>query len=218
MKKALFALTALAAALSAPAHAQWYNGWDADPACRTIKLSSGTLLKQAGTGDVVNHNVFDRDCGDEKAEKSNVAWQEPARPAPYTYQAPAFTPPAEIQPTQREVERPAPMLTIPGVAFDFNKAAIDATYSAKLDGFVGDVKEGTMKFNIVGHTDDVGGDAYNQKLSEKRAKAVYDYLVKNGMDKARLSHKGMGEKDPVGDNKTEEGRAKNRRVEILKAE
>jgi OmpA-OmpF porin, OOP family len=66
----------------------------------------------------------------------------------------------------------------------------------------------------VGHTDSVGSDAYNQRLSVRRAEAVKAYLVSKGIEKNRVYTEGKGEKQPVADNKTAEGRAKNRRVEI----
>ena len=66
----------------------------------------------------------------------------------------------------------------------------------------------------VGHTDSVGSDVYNQKLSVKRAEAVKAYLVSKGLEKNRVYTEGKGEKQPVADNKTKEGQAKNRRVEI----
>ena len=69
---------------------------------------------------------------------------------------------------------------------------------------------------VGGHSDSTGADAYNLKLSEKRAKAVRDYLVSKGVDGSRLTSKGYGETKPVADNKTAEGRAKNRRVELKK--
>ena len=67
---------------------------------------------------------------------------------------------------------------------------------------------------ILGHTDNVGTDAYNQKLSEKRAQAVVDYLVEKGIDLNRIPAKGFGESHPVTGNDTPEGRQLNRRVEI----
>ena len=66
----------------------------------------------------------------------------------------------------------------------------------------------------VGHTESVGSDVYNQKLSVKRAEAVKAYLVSKGIEKNRVYTEGKGEKQPVADNKTKEGQAKNRRVEI----
>ena len=86
---------------------------------------------------------------------------------------------------------------------------------AKLDDLAGKVKAINLEVVIgVGHTDAVGSDAYNQKLSVKRAEAVKAYLVSKGIEKNRVYTEGKGEKQPVADNKTSEGRAKNRRVEV----
>ncbi len=86
---------------------------------------------------------------------------------------------------------------------------------AKLDDLTSKVKGINLEVIIaVGHTDSVGSDAYNQKLSVKRAEAVKAYLVTKGIEKNRVYTEGKGEKQPVADNKTKEGRSKNRRVEI----
>ncbi len=86
---------------------------------------------------------------------------------------------------------------------------------AKLDDLVGKIKDISLEVIIaVGHTDSVGSDAYNQKLSVRRSEAVKAYLVSKGIEKNRVYTEGKGEKQPVADNKTAEGRAKNRRVEI----
>jgi OOP family OmpA-OmpF porin len=99
--------------------------------------------------------------------------------------------------------------------FDFDKAVLKAEGKAKLDDLVGKVKGINLEVVIaVGHTDSVGDDAYNQKLSVRRAEAVKAYLVSKGIEKNRVYTEGKGEKQPVADNKTTEGRAKNRRVEI----
>jgi OOP family OmpA-OmpF porin len=68
---------------------------------------------------------------------------------------------------------------------------------------------------VVGHTDDVGDDAYNQELSEQRAAAVRDYLVETGVDASKIVTIGAGENSPVASNTTDEGRAENRRVDVL---
>jgi OOP family OmpA-OmpF porin len=84
-----------------------------------------------------------------------------------------------------------------------------------LDDLVGKVKGINLEVIIaVGHTDSVGSDAYNQKLSVKRSDAVKAYLVSKGIEKNRVYTEGKGEKQPVADNKTSAGRSKNRRVEI----
>jgi OOP family OmpA-OmpF porin len=99
--------------------------------------------------------------------------------------------------------------------FDFDKAVVKAEGKAKLDDLVGKIKGVNLEVIIaVGHTDSVGTDAYNQKLSVARAEAVKAYLVSKGVEKNRVYTEGKGEKQPVADNKTAEGRAKNRRVEI----
>ncbi len=86
---------------------------------------------------------------------------------------------------------------------------------AKLDELTGKLKDITLEVIIaVGHTDSVGSDAYNQRLSVKRSEAVKAYLVSKGIEANRVYTEGKGEKQPAADNKTAAGRAKNRRVEI----
>jgi OOP family OmpA-OmpF porin len=99
--------------------------------------------------------------------------------------------------------------------FDFDKSVLKADGKAKLDDLVSKVKAINLEVIIaVGHTDSVGSDAYNQKLSVRRAEAVKAYLASKGIEKNRIYTEGKGEKQPIADNKTKEGRAKNRRVEI----
>ena len=99
--------------------------------------------------------------------------------------------------------------------FDFDKSALKPEAKAKLDDLVAKTKAVALEVIIaVGHTDSVGADAYNQKLSVARSEAVKAYLVSKGIEKNRVYTEGKGEKQPVADNKTAEGRAKNRRVEI----
>jgi OOP family OmpA-OmpF porin len=99
--------------------------------------------------------------------------------------------------------------------FDFDKSVLKPEGKAKLDDLVSKVKGINLEVIIaVGHTDSVGADTYNQKLSIRRSEAVKAYLVSKGIEKNRVYTEGKGEKQPVADNKTKEGRAKNRRVEI----
>lgn len=99
--------------------------------------------------------------------------------------------------------------------FDFDKSVLKAEGKAKLDELVAQIKKINLEVVIaVGHTDSVGADAYNQKLSVRRAEAVKAYLVSKGVEKNRIYTEGKGEKNPVADNKTSAGRAKNRHVEV----
>jgi len=99
--------------------------------------------------------------------------------------------------------------------FDFDKAVLKPAGKASLDDLVSKLKDINLEVIIaVGHTDSVGTDAYNQKLSVRRAEAVKAYLQSKGVEANRVYTEGKGEKQPVADNKTAAGRAKNRRVEI----
>src|SRR6185369_10669820 len=133
----------------------------------------------------------------------------PAPPAPAPRVAPPPPPPAVVAPVSEKVTFAADAF------FDFNKSDLKPEGKAKLDDLVG--KMGGINLEViiaVGHTDAIGNDAYNQKLSVKRADAVKNYLTSKGVEKNRVYTEGKGEKQPVADNKTAEGRAKNRRVEI----
>jgi OOP family OmpA-OmpF porin len=99
--------------------------------------------------------------------------------------------------------------------FDFDKSVLKPEGKAKLDDLVAKVKGINLEVVIaVGHTDAIGTDGYNQKLSVSRSEAVKAYLVSKGIEKNRIYTEGKGEAQPVADNKTKEGRAKNRRVEV----
>ena len=129
-----------------------------------------------------------------------------AKPAPPPPPAPA---PAPQPPAATKVTYAADAF------FDFDKAVLKPEGKAKLDDLIGKIKGINLEVIIaVGHTDDIGTDAYNQKLSVRRAESVKAYLVSKGIEKNRVYTEGKGEKQPIASNKTAEGRAKNRRVEI----
>ncbi|HNT70837.1 MAG TPA: OmpA family protein, partial [Bacteroidales bacterium] len=102
------------------------------------------------------------------------------------------------------------------IYFAFNSADILSSSQKVLDEFIVFLNDHpTMTISIEGHTDNVGSDEFNLILSENRAKAVYNYLVNNGIDADRLQYKGFGETAPIATNETEEGRAMNRRTEFV---
>ena len=144
-----------------------------------------------------------------------------AAPAPAPVAAPAPAPVAAPAPAPAPAPVVAPVAAASKVSyaadafFDFDKSVLKAEGKAKLDDLVAKVKAINLEVIIaVGHTDSVGSDAYNQKLSVARSEAVKAYLVSKGIEKNRVYTEGKGEKQPVADNKTKDGRAKNRRVEI----
>jgi len=101
--------------------------------------------------------------------------------------------------------------------FDFDKAVLKQAGKAELKKLGEYIKGKSVKvvdINVIGHTDSVGSDEYNQKLSERRAMAVKDYLVSEGVKGSIIDASGEGESNPVADNGTDEGRALNRRVEV----
>lgn len=193
---ALLAFSALASLASAQAIDNWRN-------------ANGDVWKNASG-----------DCW------RNASWT-PATAAPGCGPAPAPAP-APVAPRAVEAPpAPAPAPAAPQAPaaskvtyaadafFDFDKATLKPAGKAKLDDLVGKVKGINLEVIIaVGHTDNVGSDVYNQKLAVKRAESVKAYLVSKGIEKNRIYTEGKGEKQPVADNKTTEGRAKNRRVEI----
>ncbi len=143
---------------------------------------------------------------------------KPPPPAPAPPPPPPAAPPAPA-PAPAPVVVPAATsekVTFAADAFfDFDKSVLKPEGKAKLDDLVS--KMGGINLEViiaVGHTDAIGSDTYNQKLSVRRSEAVKGYLVSKGVEKNRVYTEGKGEKQPVADNKTSEGRAKNRRVEI----
>jgi outer membrane protein OmpA-like peptidoglycan-associated protein len=106
-------------------------------------------------------------------------------------------------------------VTLYGVLFDFNKSTLQPASDGVLQQVAALLAANPdLKIEVQGHTDNIGGDDYNQSLSEARARSVMSWLSAHGVAATRMTAKGYGKTRPVADNSTDEGRAKNRRVEI----
>jgi OOP family OmpA-OmpF porin len=147
----------------------------------------------------------------------------PPPPAPVVA-APPPPPPAAVAiapaaaPVAPPKTKPMRTVTIGGDAFfDVNKASFRKEAQPALEKYAEQVRRVTSveAVQITGHTDNTGASDYNQKLSEQRAATVRDFLVKQGVDPSKITILGKGETLPIADNATKEGRAKNRRVEVM---
>lgn len=191
----LFASAALVTAAGAQTIDNWKNG-------------TGELVWKNGTNELCwRDNFWTPATAAPGCDGAIVAQAPAAAPAP----APVVVPPvvAPAPPAATKVTYAADAF------FDFDKSVIKPAGKEKLDDLIGKIKDINLEVIIaVGHTDSVGSDSYNQKLSVRRSEAVKAYLVSKGIEKNRVYTEGKGEKQPVADNKTAEGRAKNRRVEI----
>jgi OmpA-OmpF porin, OOP family len=118
-------------------------------------------------------------------------------------------------PISEYIPEPEKPVILTGVHFEFNKSILTPDSKTILDKVAASLKERPdVKVEIAGHCDWVGSDAYNLKLSDQRAAAVREYLISKDVMAGNLTSKGYGETQPIADNKTDEGRAKNRRVEL----
>ena len=147
--------------------------------------------------------------------------EEEPKPAPPPPPPPKPEPPPP--PPEPEVDACAQVIRLRGVNIGFDKAEITPEASVILDEAALLLSEAiaacpTRKVNVEGFTDWTGPEAYNQRLSERRARAVKDYLVSKGLPAAQLHAVGFGEANPIATNETREGRALNRRVELRMAD
>ncbi|MEJ7685797.1 MAG: outer membrane protein OmpA [Variovorax sp.] len=203
----MFAVAALATAAGAQNRVTAANG---GPVIDNWQNGTGQLVWKNGTNELCWR---DANWTPATAAAGCDGALVPAAPA-----AAAMTPAAPAAPV------PAP--AAPAVAaskvtfaadafFDFDKSVLKPEGRAKLDDLVSKIRDVNLEVIIaVGHTDSIGTDAYNQRLSVRRAEAVKAYLVTKGIERNRVYTEGKGEKQPVADNRSKEGRAKNRRVEI----
>ncbi|WP_273452262.1 OmpA family protein, partial [Nevskia ramosa] len=106
-------------------------------------------------------------------------------------------------------------VTLRSINFEFNKDRLTDPSKLSLNEVATALNaQSALSVQVGGYTDSLGSDAYNQKLSQRRADAVRVYLISQGVPSGQLTAKGFGEANPVGDNATEEGRTENRRVEF----
>jgi outer membrane protein OmpA-like peptidoglycan-associated protein len=178
------------------------GGWAAGGAA--LGILTGGLVCYAQDGDEDGDGVFDRRdrCPDTPA---NTPVDHHGCPLP---QYPASVKPAE--PPVSEV-----ITLSSNVLFAYNKSDLTPEARSELDSLLPKLQSAdVVSVKVVGHTDSQGSDAYNQKLSERRASSVAAYLLSRGLAPNKLTSEGRGETQPVADNDTEEGRAKNRRVEL----
>ncbi len=203
MKISLFAkLTASAALLGA---ATAYAG-----VTPNLLDSQGKPVRDSQGACVQTSSIDHPDCLPKKVEAPKPAPAPTPSPAP----APGPTPaPAPAKPAPQPVKQ---SITIQAEAlFDFDKSVLKPAGKKSIDEAITKMKQVDVEMVIAtGHTDSIGTDAYNQKLSERRATTVKEYMVSQGIPAAKITTLGKGETQPVATNKTKDGRAKNRRVDI----
>lgn len=139
------------------------------------------------------------------------------QPEPEPQPAPALAPDSPPASPPASEAAPAAPLILEGVNFDFDKAVIRPEGYAILDQDVVILKEwGDVDIVVAGHADSTGTEEYNLGLSRRRAEAVRDYLISKGLSEERLTVEAYGESRPIATNSTREGRALNRRVELVR--
>jgi OOP family OmpA-OmpF porin len=202
-----FAALFAAAALSAAAGAQTIDNW---------RSADGTVWKN-GTNELCWRNsswtpaTAAVGCDGAIVPQPMPAAAPAAAPAPAPAPARAAAPAAPAAPAAAA----AKVTYASDAFFDFDRAVLKPEGRASLDSLVDKIKSINLEVVVaVGHTDATGAEAYNQALSVRRAEAVKAYLVSKGIAANRVYVEGKGEAQPVADNSTREGRAKNRRVEI----
>ncbi len=200
MKSSLFAKLATSAALLGVATA--YAG-----VTPNLVDAAGNPVRDASGACVQTSSIDHPDCMPKKVEAPKPVAAPKAPVAEPVVAAPAAKP--APQPVKQSITIQAEAL------FDFDKSVLKPAGKKAIDEAIAKMKQVDVEMVIAtGHTDSVGTDAYNQKLSERRATTVKEYMVSQGISAAKITISGKGETQPVASNKTADGRAKNRRVDI----
>ncbi len=207
---------------------------DANPSQRKLNPKIGLGLEYKFTealavrGEMERYRVNDavHNRGDVDLYSVSLVYKL-GKPAPTERVVAAPEPKAAViavAPPERVVETPAPAKPVPvsekvtfaaEALFDFDKSVVKPEGRLALDELLRKLKGMNTEVMVaVGHTDSIGTDVYNQKLSLRRAEAVKTYLISVGIEASRIYTEGKGETQPVADNNTAEGRSKNRRVTI----
>ncbi len=148
--------------------------------------------------------------GKKKAKPVPVVLPPPPAPEPVVIPEPEPEPVVEIPQEVKKV-----MIDLSNTLFAFDRFNLTDEAIVELNKVAAWLNENPeLHIEISGHTDSVGTDVYNLRLSESRAKSVHNYLLEQGVSVSRLSYKGYGESEPIADNSTAEGRRQNRRVEL----
>jgi OOP family OmpA-OmpF porin len=205
-----------------------------------VKHAPDAIELPSTTGKDINRTIgcpgkqiLDKGCAIEDADKDTVEdWTDkcPNTPAgtkvnalgcePLVAAVQEAAPVVAPEPVVAPAPAPAPaadqpIMSFEDVNFDFDKATLRPTADAKIDQAVAYVLERNVeKFELRGYADSIGSEAYNLKLSQRRADAVRNAMIKKGAPADRIVAKGYGESNPIASNATKEGRAQNRRVEM----
>ncbi|HQZ46455.1 MAG TPA: OmpA family protein [Usitatibacteraceae bacterium] len=172
--------------------------------------ASGAPVRDASGNCVLSSGISHPDC---QAKKDAPAPKPAAPAAPSAPASPAKPAAPAAKPAPASVKQAVVIQA--DALFDFDKSVVRADGKKSIDEALAKLKGVDVEMVIAtGHTDSVGPEAYNQKLSDRRAAAVKEYLVSKGIPASKITTLGKGESQPVATNKTKEGRQKNRRVDI----
>ena len=177
-----------------------------------LQDASGKAVKDGSGACVVTQGQVLPECAG-AAKPAPAAPAKPAEPAKPAAPAPAPKPAEPAKPAPSSVRQSVVIQA--DALFDFDKSVVRPDGKKSIDEALAKIKGVDLEMVIAtGHTDSIGTERYNQRLSERRAAAVKEYLVSKGIPASKITTIGKGESQPVATNKTAEGRQKNRRVDI----